>query len=230
MSFKAIAWAFEQKGLTCCQKFTLLTLANYTNQDNNCWPSQTTLARDTGLCRHKVNETIGELEGKGLIKITRRKLESGAETSCIYTLLYPVAEGVTPCRPQQHPPVASGVTNLLALTSKDNQDLCPTRSDIVVVPEKRPKTTMAYSQDFESFWQSYPDRTNNSKPRAFAEWQKLSEVDRGLAASGIPAFSAYCRKNKDYRAVHCERYLSQRRFESWSGGQAVRAAPIYFKV
>lgn len=92
----------------------------------------------------------------------------------------------------------------------------------------RTKKKFDYTADFESFWQSYPDRTNNSKPAAFEKWAALSEPERQAAAAAIPAFVAYCRSNPDYRVVHCERFLGQRRFESFGGPALVQVGR--FKV
>lgn len=77
------------------------------------------------------------------------------------------------------------------------------------------KKPPVYTADFESFWKSYPDRKNNSKPRAFTEWKRLASEDQHEAVQSIPSFAEHCRKNPDYRVIHCERYLSQRRFEGW---------------
>jgi len=81
---------------------------------------------------------------------------------------------------------------------------------------RKERTAIIYTAEFESFWLLYPDKRNNSKPRAFEEWQKLSQSDQEAAVRSIPSFSDYCRSDKDYRVVHCERYLSQRRFDGWS--------------
>lgn len=96
-------------------------------------------------------------------------------------------------------------------------------SDEKVLPEapepkrKKPRRKHAaeYSEAFEIFWGAYPDRTNNSKVRAFAEWETLEEPEQNAALASLPAFSSYCHKNPEYRTVHAERYLSQRRWESF---------------
>lgn len=79
---------------------------------------------------------------------------------------------------------------------------------------KRLRKVRTYSERFEAFWMAYPDRTNNSKPNSFVEWERLSEPDQNAALASMPAFVAYCRKNTDYRCVHAERYLRERRWET----------------
>lgn len=81
-------------------------------------------------------------------------------------------------------------------------------------PNGSDKKKISYSEEFEQFWQSYPDRRNNSKQAAFLEWLKLGPADRAAAAASLAAFSDYCRKHSDYRVIHCERYLKHRRFET----------------
>lgn len=95
---------------------------------------------------------------------------------------------------------------------------------------KRPppaRKAIIYDLAFENFWKTYPDRRNNSKPAAFREWEKLSDEDQRLATESLAAFSAYCRKTPDYRVVHCERYLRDRRFDGWADQPA---QPVFFKV
>ncbi len=85
-------------------------------------------------------------------------------------------------------------------------------------PEKpkrdRKRRATTYSEAFEVFWTGYPDRTNNSKPKAFVEWEALTEPDQNAVVTSLPIFAAYCRKNTDYRVVHAERYLRDKRWES----------------
>ena len=65
-----------------------------------------------------------------------------------------------------------------------------------------------------------------SKKRAFEQWEKLSPAEREVARQAIPAFKEYCRKNPTYRPVHAERFLSQKRFESFASGHALSATEI----
>lgn len=94
-------------------------------------------------------------------------------------------------------------------------------------PPPSARKAQVYDLAFESFWKNYPDRRNNSKPTAFKEWRKLDEEDQRLATESLAAFSAYCRSTPDYRVVHCERYLRDRRFEGWGDRPA---QPVFFKV
>jgi hypothetical protein len=76
-----------------------------------------------------------------------------------------------------------------------------------------------YPEAFELFWRDYPTDALMSKKRAFVQWKRLGETDRVAARAAIPGFRDYCRKNPTYRPVHAERFLSQRRFDGFTGGE-----------
>ena len=73
----------------------------------------------------------------------------------------------------------------------------------------------SYSTDFQAFWKGYPADKNMSKSEAWEVWQRLDDDDRRRALAALPAFSAYCRDNPDYRPVHAVRFLNKRRFDGY---------------
>jgi len=79
----------------------------------------------------------------------------------------------------------------------------------------------SYPEDFEAFWKSYPTDPLMSKKKAFEIWRRMSAGDRAAAQSAIPAFREYVKRQVNYRVVHAQRYLSERRYE----GFASKAAP-----
>ena len=89
---------------------------------------------------------------------------------------------------------------------------------------KAPKKPVGYSADFEQFWTAYPDRTNNSKIKAFGEWGKLARDERRLAIASLSNFAAYCKGHPDYRCVHAERYLRDKRFEGYAASETATGA------
>jgi len=74
----------------------------------------------------------------------------------------------------------------------------------------------AYPESFEQFWKAYPKDPNMSKPKAAGVWAKLNDADKTAALVSVPAFRAYCAKDKTYRPVHAVRYLSERRFDGFA--------------
>jgi hypothetical protein len=49
MSIQAVAWAISQKVGSPTGKVLLICLANYADEHGICWPSQSTIAKETEL-------------------------------------------------------------------------------------------------------------------------------------------------------------------------------------
>jgi Helix-turn-helix domain len=71
MSFQAMAWAVSQK-LPTRDKFVLLMLANYADENGMAWPSVSKLCDMTGMSRHTVIDAVKNLEKDKLIKAVRQ--------------------------------------------------------------------------------------------------------------------------------------------------------------
>lgn len=81
---------------------------------------------------------------------------------------------------------------------------------------------VSYPEEFEVCWKAYPTDELMSKKNGFEAWKKLDAEDREACLKSVPAFKAYCKSNPDYRVVHFERYVRQRRFD----GMLEKAAKI----
>lgn len=91
-------------------------------------------------------------------------------------------------------------------------------------PAPKPKAAKAaYSSEFEEFWKAYPTDKNMPKLMAFKQWVKLSVDDQRAAIAGIVGYRAWISKQKDYRTLHADRFLSQRRFDGFVPAQIVDA-------
>jgi biotin operon repressor len=86
MSAKATFWAWAQKGMKANHKLVLLSLANYANDDNRCWPSYNTIADETGLSRSSIIRASNELKKNGYIEILHRNNTNGSNTSNVFLL------------------------------------------------------------------------------------------------------------------------------------------------
>lgn len=85
MSVEAIAWAAKQKAGSPGAKLVLIALANYANEDGECWPSQATLAQWTEQGERTIRRHLIDLEQLGLI--TRKaRTSSGNFTSDLILL------------------------------------------------------------------------------------------------------------------------------------------------
>jgi hypothetical protein len=97
-----------------------------------------------------------------------------------------------------------------------------------VRPARRSAKQIGYSTEFETFWRMYPDKSNNSKPNAFIEWQKLTDEYRTLALGALIPFGRFLKKPNAPSCVHAERFLRDERFLSYAdqaGANVVHLKP-----
>lgn len=101
MSWKASAWAKEQRLGSPAAKSILLCLADYADPEKaQCWPSQAQLASDAEVSERTAREWLQRLEDWGLIDRTRRSRASGARASdlIVLNLASRVVDGAERCR------------------------------------------------------------------------------------------------------------------------------------
>ena len=67
MSWTSLAWASKQKAGSGNNKLVLLSLANFANDKNECFPSIKTLCNITELSKSTVIRCINSLEKSGLL-------------------------------------------------------------------------------------------------------------------------------------------------------------------
>lgn len=155
MSFQAMAWAVKQK-LPTREKFILIMLANYADENNYCWPSNGRLCNDTSMSKNTLLAGLRALAEIGLIDIIKRS-EDG------YTL---------PNKYKLHSePVGSNsergvVQNLHGGGS--NSEPKPINEPI----NKPIKESI--SIDFEEFWDLYPKKIG--KLAALAAFKKAVKI------------------------------------------------------
>lgn len=76
-----------------------VALCRYANQDSECWPSHTTIAKGTGMSRRQVIREINKLESLGVIAVERSK-----HSANVYILLDTCdTQSHLPCDIQSHP-------------------------------------------------------------------------------------------------------------------------------
>lgn len=85
MSVTAMKWAKRQRVRTTC-RVVLNALADRADKDNKCWPSQATLATDTGLAVRTVRLVLAEMEAAGVIARQHRGNGYGGRASDLITL------------------------------------------------------------------------------------------------------------------------------------------------
>lgn len=91
------------------------------------------------------------------------------------------------------------------------------------IADARPKPQKkrhSYTEAFEAYWAGYPTDSLMSKLDASKAFEALSPEEQEQATNSLPAFKAYCAAHTDYRPVHANRYITQRRFEGFNKTQA----------
>ena len=74
-----------------------------------------------------------------------------------------------------------------------------------------------YPASFEDFWHNYPTDPLMSKKKAYEQWKRLAVVDRVAALAACGPFREFCHLHPTYRPVHAQRFLSERRFDGFTG-------------
>jgi DNA-binding transcriptional ArsR family regulator len=159
MSIKAISWAFEQD-TPPTTKLVLLKLADNANDDGYCWPSQSTIARHTGLNRSTVNRHIKKLADAGLVEVIPRS-----------------KDGVSlPNHYQLH--IEWGSCKEKGVGAESHRG--GRRESQGVVAEEHTEPSVESSKGtngaFERFWKAYPVKRN--KKKAKDAWQRKCLNDK----------------------------------------------------
>jgi hypothetical protein len=68
-----LKWAAKLDDLCSGDRLVLCALFGYLGKNNSCWPTQSMLAEDTGLCTKQVKRILGKLASKKIIRCTKRK-------------------------------------------------------------------------------------------------------------------------------------------------------------
>jgi len=76
MSWDAVKWAKNHRNLSCPQRCVLYVLAIYADENDEAWPSVTTLCAETGLCQKAVSNALNALCSVGSISRVPGKRKS----------------------------------------------------------------------------------------------------------------------------------------------------------
>ena len=85
MSAKATFWAWEQE-LNHATKIVLLSLANYSNDQDESWHGMKSLSKACGLSRRSIITHLQKLESLGLLTIIGRKRDGVLNDTNVYKL------------------------------------------------------------------------------------------------------------------------------------------------
>lgn len=120
MSLEALTWAFKQQPNKSGEKFVLVALANYSDENWYSYPSQRRLAELTGMKERAVRGHLASLEEQEFITREHRQTDSGHRTSDgIYINRQKMPQGENPTgKKRQNLPA-----NIAANTKEDTKDL-----------------------------------------------------------------------------------------------------------
>lgn len=170
--------------LPTTEKMILLVIADHaTDEGDNAWPSQQTIATRASCNVRTVQRTINELAAKGYLWVQKR---GGGSANCRddrrphrYTIVLSKLRGdkTTP-RKEERPDIDD--TNDPTLTTATGR---------LSRPMKHPKETpLETPGEFEIFWKIYPRKT--AKGAARKAWDKLTATDQLAAVAGAKRFAA----------------------------------------
>lgn len=162
MSFRAMAWAWEQRSLSPPDRLVLLALADRHNSETGaCFPSLRRVAEDANLSERAVRLALRALEEAGLIKAEPRKAEDGRQLSSAYVLNQGAphaGEGAQDAPGRGHSVPGQGAPHapkpgIVTMEGKESS----LRS--LSVREG------AIESDFEIWWQAYPRKEGKGAAR-----------------------------------------------------------------
>lgn len=87
MSYQAQTWAINCRVGDPVLKLLLLTLANYTGTDDQCWHRQERISHDTEIPVRTLRRKLAALVEMGLIEITPRTRDDGTKASSLIRLM-----------------------------------------------------------------------------------------------------------------------------------------------
>ena len=175
MSVQAITWALGRKTEKSSDKFVLVVLANYADQDGFCWPHVGTIAELTMLSVRAVRRCLTRLDGV-FITVEKRRGTFGQQASSHYFLdlnneiivqsdiMSPSVQSDIVAAPECHP--RPNQRDIAATYSNDEPSYIYV-NDIIVQNEVLIVETDVL---FESWWALYPRKQD--KKKAMAAWTK----------------------------------------------------------
>ena len=194
MSIEAINYALKCPVKNATQKAVLLVLANYSNEQNQSYPSISTISRQSCCQDRTVIRALKELEESGFIQKMPRFNEKG-QTSNLYTV---GGDNIS----------RGGVTETTPNTKEYTINNIKIRGD---------KKDTPYTNQFSEWWELYP-RKAGSKKEAFKVFQKVlkkEEYGRIYIATEIFSYNIRLQNLTDVKWIpYPVTWLRQERWET----------------
>ena len=202
MSNEALTWAFRQE-LPMTEKFVLVSLADYADDEHSCYPSYAKTAKRVGCSRRTVMRAVEVLQQGGFLRVVPRGRANGSMSSNRFVLSVGTNPGgsdiVTPplvteshhpsdtqalgVVTQSHWGSATGVTPLTI-----NEPSRGTPTDPSAPAKRARKSATAYSAAFLEWWEHYPRKAD--KGSAWKAWQKIKGTPLETLIAGADRYAA----------------------------------------
>ncbi|CAM3092974.1 helix-turn-helix domain-containing protein [Paracoccus nototheniae] len=246
MSHEGTGWAIRQRGLKPTTRIVLWHLADRHNPDFGCFPSQERLADDAEISRSTLNEHLGILEERGLIRREARQNDrTKRQMSTRYILAFEpdfTQDDAKPCPEIGHgtekehqaepcPEIGHGAV------SGKTPEPCPENGESRVripdtnlvreplrEPLRRAEAREGVCSDrFDDFWAAYPNPIEETAARR--AWAKLPEgADLDLIISRAAAYADDDRVKRGFAKAPAN-WLRDRCWEGQAPSPAATGAP-----
>jgi DNA-binding transcriptional ArsR family regulator len=172
-----MVWAYQQDVPNPGQKFTLVTAAQYCNDQGICWVGQETLAEDMSMSARSVRTHLGKLEEQGLIVRRERRRRDGTRSSDLIELV-----GFN----RKISPVEDASTGN---SRQDNRKEFPGNNRVKRQGETLVTTTTRECLEILSSIAQFP-RDEDTNIERLEQWQK--EFPEADPVAACKDFAAYC--------------------------------------
>ncbi|MEV8166187.1 helix-turn-helix domain-containing protein [Rothia kristinae] len=200
MSNEALTWAFRQE-LPMTEKFVLVSLADYADDEHSCYPSYAKTAKRVGCSRSTAMRAIASLAEAGFLHSVPRGRVNGSASSNRYVLHV----GHTPSSTVTPPLVAerdqgSSTQTLGVVAERDqgsstgdtpltiNEPSRGTPTDPSAPAKRASKNATAYTAAFLEWWEHYPRKAD--KGSAWKAWQKIKGTPLETLIAGADRYAA----------------------------------------
>lgn len=224
-------WAWGRQCGSPSAKLILMCLADFANQDGECFPSNALLAEKTEQSPNTVRRRLQELEDQGLIERQPQHRPNGSQTVDIIRLnMGQEARPEHGPRQEAPPPKLEGgpLPNWEGAPATSERPPLPTVGgpEPPYEPSSEPTPLTPHggmgvgSADqgtmFDAFRAGWGvEASGASWPKAHAAWSRLGQDDRASALMGLPRYLDDCR-SKTRKVCHPVTYLNERRWEGFS--------------
>jgi len=193
MSVRWISYVWDQSPFKGERLLLHLALADFANDEGECWPAQPTLARKARCSVTWVRLGIRDLVKDGLLEVVSEGSGRGNRTQ--YRLL---RKGIT----------TNGVS--AKGESSTQEKVHSAHSRTYIKNRKEPSNT--HDASFDEFWKAYPRRV--ARGAALAAWDRMmKQPDAPALDSVLAAVAAYARSVSDPKFIaHPATWLRQQRW------------------